>query len=144
MITIKVEDFFVTDNLSLESIKEAMARLSIYCEIVDTPISIVSENGLKIFGNNLLYPNVVYVDFIDMVDEANMSIVFPHLKKIGDLYTHGEILDMGQIDEVDGFYYLTYYMRQSDCPLDVEVLGDDKYLFKSETYSRVIKINDYE
>lgn len=139
MLKISVDDFTTSYHDHPYHVAE---RISLYCNNIDAPISI-TNNGLmeiRIEGNELVFPNVVYLESLVILGETNISVVFPDLKEVGEMSSQGEIQDMGIIDEVDYFYHVGYYMY-SDEGLKINHLSKNKYLFESKDYSRVIQIN---
>lgn len=139
MLNISVNDFITSYGDHPYHIAE---RISLYCNNIDVPVSI-TNNGprdLSLEGNELVFPNVVYLESLTILGEINISVVFPDLKEVGEMSSQGEILDMGIIDEVDYFYHVGYYMY-SDEGLKIIHLSNNEYLFESKYYSRVIQIS---
>jgi len=140
MLKISVVDFTTSHHDHPYDVAE---RISLYCNNIDVPISITNNSlmEIRLEGNELVFPNVVYLESLVILGDTNISIVFPDLKEVGEMSSQGEIQDMGIIDEVDYFYHVGYYMY-SDEGLKINHLSKNKYLFESKDYSRVIQINN--
>lgn len=137
MIDIYLEFFYTGNPYS----GEIWDNLSDYCRAVGQPINILGEEPLYLFGDDIIFPNVAYVDKVYLMDPTTISIVLPDLKKVGKFYSNGHPIDMGYIEEIGEFGRASHF-NKARAPLRFEPLGDYRYLFRNRdySYSRVITI----
>ncbi len=94
MLKISVVDFTTSHHDHPYDVAE---RISLYCNNIDVPISITNNSlmEIRLEGNELVFPNVVYLESLVILGDTNISIVFPDLKEVGEMSSQGEIQDMG-------------------------------------------------
>ena len=138
MINLRVYDFTTGYDETLQ----VMERIAEYCSYVGMPISIFGDESIVVSGDSLIFPNVVYVEALSLLDNVSILKVLPNLTKVGRFWSSGIHTDMGIIDEIDNYSDLGATLSNDDYPLIVKKVGDNRYEFKRKKYSRIIKINN--
>ena len=143
-LTLSLNDF-MTDRQENKSFPDALERLSIYCNSIDScRINIIRRNYIPfyIYNNKLTYPNVVEIEYVAFDRDIDILKVFPDLIKIKKISTPFDttVNNMGNITEIDIFEGLLNYFKKNS-QLKCKKLGKKNYLFTNGNYSQVVKIN---
>ena len=137
MIEVELEYFFSEGHL----LRHMWQNFSNYCQAVDSPIHVIGEASLDLVGNEFIYPNVEYVSHLWVIDPTNISVILPDLVKVGRISGLGQLLDMGNIKEVNVFKNMSKYFSDKKPELKCDPAGNHNYVFSKKGYYKMVKIH---
>jgi hypothetical protein len=131
-------DYFFTEGNRLQDMWE---NFSEYCHAIDSPVHVIGETSLDLTGDELIYPNVEYVSHLWVIDPTNISVILPDLVKVGRISGLGQLLDMGNIKEVNVFKNMSKYSSDKKPELKCDPAGNHNYVFSKKGYYKMVKIH---